>query len=97
MLEQHWTVSDPVKLKKDLTSQLISGLGPFDNHLKSKSSCHIRATNTLSGYVSAQPAEIVYEKRQHVDDARIDIRDFVDTFIFEKKSMILKASWCECH
>ena len=92
MLEQHWTVSDPVKLKKDLKSQLQRGLGPFDNHLKSKSSFHIQATNTLSGYVSAKPAEIVYEKRQHVDDARIDIRDFVDTFIFEKRSMILKAS-----
>ena len=92
MLEQHWTVSDPVKLKKDLTSQLISGLGPFDNHLKSKSNFHIQATNTLSGYVSAQPAEIVYKKRQHVDDARKEIKDVVDTFFSEKKSIILKAS-----
>ena len=92
MLEQHWTVSDPVKLKKDLTSQLISGLGPFDNHLKSKSNFHIQATNTLSDYVSAQPAEIVYKKRQHIDDARKEIKDVVDTFFSEEKSIILKAS-----
>ena len=68
------------------------GLGPFDNHLKSKSSFHIQATNTLSGYVSAQPADIVYKRRPHVDDARKELKDVVDTFFSEKKSMILKAS-----
>lgn len=68
------------------------GLGPFDNHLKSKSSFHIQATNTLSGYVSAQPADIVYKRRPNVDNARKELKDVVDTFFFDKNSMILKAS-----